>query len=477
MNMDALYTPEELYQKMTGISKNYFLIDLRRDRESFYALTDEELLMGSPKLLLSGTVLNLIMDGELEKAWEVMDLLPAETDIRAKIMKLALAVVHPEVTLKQFIENLDEFKKMGKPINSVMLTAGRPCLLNGFNDFSRIGVLLPNHRDTFIGYLKLMYPEPLCPYIYNLCLAEYYYQQNRLIDAQMLASTTLKNLDIEGERRILFSAMYLRSKILLATGNTVSAESFITDIRNLVKKYGHAEFGYNIDAAAVLFALYEGKMDVVNDWLSTDAPDEYADFNMLDLYRYTVKMRCYIATKNYASVIALAEKLRPLVEKGKRCMDLCELDILLAMSLYLSENKPLAFQALRRALKSVRLHKYYRLIADEGSVMLRLLIDYIKENGETDFLMNLAEMTRMSAIRHPLYLEPPKTDDAHFSQTQLDILRLLEQGKTKEEIAEMFFISVNTVKFHLHKIYAKLGVSKPHQAVWQARVRGLLPPP
>ena len=188
-----MLTPQELYQKMTGISKNYFLIDLRRDRESFYALTDEELLMGSPKLLLSGKVLNLIMDGELEKAWEVMDLLPAETDIRAKIMKLALAVVHPEVTLKQFIENLDAFKKMGKPINSVMLTAGRPCLLNGFNDFSRIGVLLPNPRDTFIGYLKWMSPEPLCPYIYNLCLAEYYYQQTRLIDAQMLASTTLKN--------------------------------------------------------------------------------------------------------------------------------------------------------------------------------------------------------------------------------------------------------------------------------------------
>ncbi|WP_407426221.1 LuxR C-terminal-related transcriptional regulator [Treponema sp.] len=473
--MSEFYTPEELYNKMTGISKNYFLINVRRDRESYYKFTDEQLLSTSPALLLAGKVLNLIMDGELKKAWDTINLL-SENEINTKIMKLALTNVHPEVTLKQFITNLDEFKRIGIPITSVMLTAGRPSILNGVNDFSRIAVLLPRNRDTFLGYLKWMYPENLCPFVYNLCLAEYYYQQNKLIDAQMLASTTLKNFDIEGERRIMFSALYLRSKILLATGNTVSSESFITDIRNLVKEDGNAEFSYNIDAAQVHFALYEGKMDVVNRWLLTDAPDEYADFNMLDLYRYMIKMRCYIVTKHYASVIPLAEKIRPLADPGKRWMDLCELDLLLAMSLYLSENKTLAFETLSRALKIAKLHRYYRLIADEGSVMLNLLIDYIKEKGSTDFLMNLVEMTRTSAIRHPLYLTHPKTGDTNFTKIQLDILRLLEQGKTKEEIADIFFISVNTVKFHLHKIYTKLGVSKPHQAVWQARVTGLLPP-
>lgn len=56
----------------------------------------------------------------------------------------------------------------------------------------------------------------------------------------------------------------------------------------------------------------------------------------------------------------------------------------------------------------------------------------------------------------------------------IDVLSLLEQGKTKEEIAEYFFISVNTVKFHIKNIYTKLGAGNVAQAVWNARVMGVI---
>ena len=57
---------------------------------------------------------------------------------------------------------------------------------------------------------------------------------------------------------------------------------------------------------------------------------------------------------------------------------------------------------------------------------------------------------------------------------EIQILHFLERGKTTEELCDYFFISVNTVKFHLKKIYAKLGVKNAIGAVWQARIRGLL---
>ena len=82
-------------------------------------------------------------------------------------------------------------------------------------------------------------------------------------------------------------------------------------------------------------------------------------------------------------------------------------------------------------------------------------------------------MTRTMAINHPLYLQSVYNNET-FSQMETDILKLLEQGKTKEEISEYLFISVNTVKYHLKSIYAKLNVSAAHQAVWQARVMGII---
>jgi LuxR family maltose regulon positive regulatory protein len=465
---------EELYRKMTGFAVTYFLKDLHADREDFYALSDQELRAGEVWYCLSGKVLNLIMDGELKKARELIDSIPEDNPPHAVFLKLGLSLVHPEVKLCDFLKILDHLTQINIHLYSFILTAGRPFLLNGFNDFTRLGMLLPSGREIFLSRAKYIYPENFCPYIYNLCLAEYYYQQNRLTDAQLLASTTIKKFDIEGERRIMFSALFLRSKILVVEGKTVKSESFVKEIRSLVKNTGNAEFSYNIEATGVLFALYEGKNSRAAEWLKSDAPDEYEDFNMLDLFRYMIKMRCYILTKKYNSVIALAEKLRPLLEKGKRFMDLCEMDLLLAMSLYLSGNKEKAFEVFKRALKLVSMYRYYRAIADEGSVMLSLLLDYVKAYGKTDLLMRLVEMTRETSINSPLYLTEIKAGDRPFTKMERDILRLLEQGKTREEIAGMFFISINTVKFHLHNIYTKLGAEHPHQAVWQAKIKGII---
>ena len=476
-----LLSADELQERMKGISITYHLIDVRRDRESFYALTDyiKDMIsrydgINVPKhwLLISGLCLNLIMDGQLEESQKIIDSIPEKGYLI--FLKLGLTVVNPLVTYKELTCVFDYLKKINKSLSFFILTASRPSLLNGFNDFSRIGPFLPKHREKFLDFLKLLYDSPLCPYIYNLCLAEYYYQTNRLMDSEMLVSSSLKKFDIEGEKRIIFSSLYLQSKILLAHGKSVKSESFIQNMRKLSGQAGKAEFNYNIDAAEVLFALYDGKISFVNEWLASNAPDEFADFNMLDLYRYMIKMRCYIATGKYASVIALAERLRPLVTAGRRHMDLCELDLLEAMSLFASKNKEAAFEALSRALKIARMHRYYRLIADEGESILHLLIDYIKENGENPFLMMLAEMTRDMAIRHPLYMKTPNLKGDAFTPMEIDILSLLEQGKANEEIAEYFFISVNTVKWHIKNIYAKLGAKSATQAVWKARVAGIL---
>jgi len=57
---------------------------------------------------------------------------------------------------------------------------------------------------------------------------------------------------------------------------------------------------------------------------------------------------------------------------------------------------------------------------------------------------------------------------------EIEILRMLEQGRSNKEIARVMAIGVNTVKWYLKSIYAKLGVATRSQAVHQARQRGLL---
>jgi LuxR family maltose regulon positive regulatory protein len=54
------------------------------------------------------------------------------------------------------------------------------------------------------------------------------------------------------------------------------------------------------------------------------------------------------------------------------------------------------------------------------------------------------------------------------------ILILFSSGNTKQEIAEKLFISINTVKTHLKRVYQKLAISSRAEARQIARRLDLL---
>ena len=56
-----------------------------------------------------------------------------------------------------------------------------------------------------------------------------------------------------------------------------------------------------------------------------------------------------------------------------------------------------------------------------------------------------------------------------ISGRELEVLRLLEAGQSNKEIAANLFISPNTVKTHLARLYNKLDVSSRTQAANKAR--------
>ena len=69
---------------------------------------------------------------------------------------------------------------------------------------------------------------------------------------------------------------------------------------------------------------------------------------------------------------------------------------------------------------------------------------------------------------HGLHFEP-------LSERELEVLRLLEQGASNQEIAKDLMLALSTVKSHVRNILSKLGASNRTQAVKRARTLGLLP--
>ena len=61
-----------------------------------------------------------------------------------------------------------------------------------------------------------------------------------------------------------------------------------------------------------------------------------------------------------------------------------------------------------------------------------------------------------------------------ISQREQEVLQLMAQGLSNQEIANQLFISLNTVKTHSSNLYAKLDVKRRTQAIQRAKELGLL---
>jgi LuxR family maltose regulon positive regulatory protein len=134
---------------------------------------------------------------------------------------------------------------------------------------------------------------------------------------------------------------------------------------------------------------------------------------------------------------------------------------------------------LERALTLAEPGGYIRIFVDEGPPMAELLISMnaSREGGTLrvkEYIHKLLAAFGMQKDVHPSSLSPQPLVEP-LSERELEVLQLLAEGLTNQEIGARLFLSLNTVKVHTRNIYGKLDVHNRTQAVAQARALGVLP--
>lgn len=76
----------------------------------------------------------------------------------------------------------------------------------------------------------------------------------------------------------------------------------------------------------------------------------------------------------------------------------------------------------------------------------------------------------ISRLRSPAPVDP-------LSPREVEVLGLVARGLSNAEIGRQLFIGEATVKTHLLRTFAKLGVDDRTRAVTVAMEQGILPPP
>ena len=71
-------------------------------------------------------------------------------------------------------------------------------------------------------------------------------------------------------------------------------------------------------------------------------------------------------------------------------------------------------------------------------------------------------------------LPVPSAEEYSLSEREMQIIKLISKGYTSAEVAEILNLKYNTVSSYIKKLYRKLDVNSRSEAIYEARLHGLL---
>jgi LuxR family maltose regulon positive regulatory protein len=130
-------------------------------------------------------------------------------------------------------------------------------------------------------------------------------------------------------------------------------------------------------------------------------------------------------------------------------------------------------RALERALE----------LAEPDGLLLPFLLDPAQDLLERHARLRTTHASLISEILNLQSGHPPTARPEHaeplrepLSESELRVLRYLPTNLLASEIAGELFVSLNTIRTHMRRVYSKLGVHSRGDAVRRGRELGLLSP-
>jgi len=189
--------------------------------------------------------------------------------------------------------------------------------------------------------------------------------------------------------------------------------------------------------------------------------------------------RVHLAQGDPTAALAVLEPYRRRVEERAWADEQLKALVLLAVALDAHGERARAVEVLDEALALAEPGGFIRLFVDEGAPMARLLYEACSRGVHAAYVRQLLAAFPVDGTDEDV---PPTTPAAGtrlaepLSARELEVLPLIADGLTNQEIAVRLYLSLHTVKAHARNIYAKLGVSSRTQAVAKGRALGLLSP-
>jgi LuxR family maltose regulon positive regulatory protein len=291
---------------------------------------------------------------------------------------------------------------------------------------------------------------------------------NELDAALHDVQTGLERGQLAGIMDVLLRGYHALARIRQTQGDMDDALAALDDADGVAGKMGVAQAKVWISALRAQVWLARGDTEAALDWAS------HFVGQLQDVVFPSVPIalaKVWLSQRQPDKALPLLDHALQSAQAVGRLGNAIHILAVKAIVYHTKGDPEQALATLEHALELAEPEGYVRVFADEGARMARLLHRMLTRSPASEYVRRLLEafgesVNIASPIASPLN-EP-------LSQRELEVLRLIADGATNQEIAHELVLTVNTVKRHISNIFGKLHVSNRVQAIARARELNLL---
>jgi LuxR family maltose regulon positive regulatory protein len=303
-----------------------------------------------------------------------------------------------------------------------------------------------------------------------LGLARIFYEWNDLDTAQQHGQQSVQLGRLVDSTDQFVSCGVFLARLKLVRGDVAGATAILAEAEQFARQHDYVYQIPEVAAGQVRTLLIQGNLA---------AAAHLAQVHELPISQ----ARVHLAQGDPGKALALLEPLRQQAETKDWQDERLKVMVLQALALHAGTQRShgkedRAVQLLGDALALAEPEGFVRIFVDEGPPMAHLLYEALSHGIAPDYVRRL-----LSAFpdAKPDPAAPPSTQASEsdwiepLSEREIEVLALVAEGLTNQEIASRLFLSHHTIKAHTRNIFGKLDVHNRTEAVARGRALGILP--